>query len=62
MSYLLDLNYEYQKGIFYALVNGTYEYVPNAIMDEKYQEGNKIIQTWNNQKNWQRVVALPCFG
>ena len=39
MSYLLDLNYEYQKGIFYALVNGTYEYVPNAIMDEKYQEG-----------------------
>jgi hypothetical protein len=61
MSYLLDLNYEYQKGIFYALVNGTYEYVPNAIMDEKYQEGNKIIQTWNNQKNWQRVVGFAMF-
>ena len=61
MSYLLDLNYEYQKGIFYALVNGTYEYVPNAIMDEKYQEGNKIIQTWNNQKNWQRVGGFARF-
>ena len=61
MSYLLDLNYEYQKGIFYALVNGTYEYVPNAIMDEKDQEGNKIIQTWNNQKNWQRVVGSAMF-
>ena len=61
MSYLLDLNYEYQKGIFYARVNGTYEYVPNAIMDEKYQEGNKIIQTWNNQKNWQRVVGFAMF-
>lgn len=61
MSYLLDLNYEYQKGIFYALVNGTYEYVPNAIMDEKYQEGNKIIQTWNNQKNWQCVVGSAMF-
>lgn len=61
MSYLLDLNYEFQKGIFYALVNGTYEYVPNAIMDEKYQEGNKIIQTWNNQKNWQRVVGSAMF-
>lgn len=61
MSYLLDLNYEYQKGIFYALVNGTYEYVPNVIMDEKYQEGNKIIQTWNNQKNWQRVVGFAMF-
>lgn len=61
MNYLLDLNYEYQKGIFYALVNGTYEYVPNAIMDEKYQEGNKIIQTWNNQKNWQRVVGSAMF-
>ena len=36
---------------------GAYEYQPDAIMDEKYLEGNKIIQTWDNQKNWQRVVA-----
>ena len=45
------------KGLFYVNALGAYEYQPDAIMDEKYLEGNKIIQTWDNQKNWQRVVA-----
>lgn len=57
MSYYTELNYEFRKGLFYANITGAYEYQPDAIMDEKYLEGNKIIQTWNNQKNWQRVVA-----
>lgn len=57
MSYYSELNYEFRKGLFYANITGAYEYQPDAIMDEKYQEGNKIIQTWNNQKNWQRVTA-----
>ncbi|MDR0831241.1 MAG: TonB-dependent receptor, partial [Prevotellaceae bacterium] len=50
-----ELVYELQKGIFYGSLKGAYEYQPNAIMDEKYLEGNKIIQTWNNQKDWQWV-------
>lgn len=57
MSYYSELNYEFRKGLFYANLTGAYEYQPDAIMDEKYQEGNKIIQTWDNQKNWQRVTA-----
>ena len=57
MSYYTELNYEFRKGLFYTNFTGAYEYQPDAIMDEKYQEGNKIIQTWDNQKNWQRVVA-----
>lgn len=57
MSYYTELNYEFRKGLFYANVTGAYEYQPDAIMDEKYLEGNKIIQTWDNQKNWQRVTA-----
>lgn len=57
MNYYTELNYEFRKGIFYTNITGAYEYQPNAIMDEKFQEGNKIIQTWNNQKNWQRVMA-----
>lgn len=57
MSYYTELNYEFRKGLFYANITGAYEYQPDAIMDEKYLEGNKIIQTWDNQKNWQRVVA-----
>ncbi len=57
MSYYTELNYEFRKGLFYVNALGAYEYQPDAIMDEKYLEGNKIIQTWDNQKNWQRVIA-----
>ena len=61
LRYWTDLTYEYQKGIFYTSLWGIYEYQPNAIMDEKYQEGNKIIQTWDNQKSWQRVSGSATF-
>jgi len=55
LRYNNELTYELQKGIFYANLWGMYEYQPKAIMDEKYLEGDKIVQTWNNQKNWQRM-------
>lgn len=61
MRYRLALTYELQKGIFYTNLDGAYEYFPNPIMDEKFQEGNKIVQTWNNQKNWQRVTGAAMF-
>lgn len=57
LRYTLGLTYEYQKSIFYGNIWGTYEYQPNAIMGEKFQEGDKIIQTWNNQKDWQRLAG-----
>ncbi|KAA6319179.1 TonB-dependent receptor SusC, partial [termite gut metagenome] len=50
LRYRSELTYELQKGIFYGNLWGTYEYHPGAIMDEKYLEGGKIVQTWNNQK------------
>ena len=40
MRYRLALTYEFQKGIFYTNLDGAYEYLPNPIMDEKFQEGN----------------------
>lgn len=55
MCYRTELTYEWKKGIFYSNLWGAYNYQPNAIMDEKYQEGNKIVQTWDNQKNWQQL-------
>ena len=55
LRYNNELTYELQKGIFYANLWGMYEYQPKAIMDEKFLEGDKIVQTWNNQKNWQRM-------
>ena len=57
LNYRNELTYELQKGILYANVYGAYEYQPNAIMDEKYVDGDKIVQTWDNQKNWQRMAG-----
>lgn len=55
LRYHTELTYEWQKGIFYSNLWGAYDYQPNAIMDEKYQEGDKIVQTWDNQKDWQKL-------
>lgn len=55
--YRTELTYEIQKGIFYGNLWGAYDYRPKAIMDEKRLEGNKIIQTWDNQKDWQYVAG-----
>ena len=57
MTYYTRLNYEFQKGLVYLNLEGEYEYQPNAIMDEKYQEGNLIVQSWDNQRNWQNVTS-----
>ena len=57
MRYNTELTYELQKGIFYGNLWGAYEYQPKAIMDEKFLEGDKIVQTWNNQKDWQRMSS-----
>ena len=57
LRYRTELTYELQKGIFYGNLWSTYEYQPKAIMDEKRLENGKIIQTWDNQKNWQRAAG-----
>ena len=61
MCYFTELTYEWKKGIFYTNLWAAYDYRPNAIMDEKIQEGNKIVQTWNNQKDWQKVSGRLMF-
>lgn len=55
LCYHTELTGEWQKGIFYTNLWGAYDYRPHAIMDEKIQEGDKIIQTWDNQKDWQKL-------
>ena len=57
LRYRTELTYELQQSIFYGSLWGTYEYLPKAIMDEKYLDGGKIVQTWNNQKDWQRMAS-----
>ncbi|MDR2919559.1 MAG: hypothetical protein LBV72_09395 [Tannerella sp.] len=57
LRYRSELTYELQKGLFYCNLFGAYEYHPDAIMDEKYLENGKIIQTWDNQKNWQWLAG-----
>lgn len=57
MKYGLGLTYELQKGLFYGNFWGYYEYAPDAIMDEKRLEGRKVILTWDNQRDWQRLTG-----
>lgn len=54
-SYQVNLSGEARKGIFTANLWSSYEYRPKAIMDEKFVEGNRIINTFDNQKSWQRL-------
>ena len=58
LHYSNTLDSEWSKGIFYTYFSLAYNYKPRAIMDEKYVEGNKIIQTWDNQKSWQRIAPM----
>jgi hypothetical protein len=57
LFYNSELNSEWKKGIFYASLQLGYIYFPSAIMEEKFLENNKIIWTWNNQKNWRRLSS-----
>ncbi|MEF9923203.1 MAG: outer membrane beta-barrel protein [Muribaculaceae bacterium] len=50
-TYRLNLSYEYAKGIFYGKLRARYWGHSNPIMDEKYWENDKIVNTFNNQKN-----------
>lgn len=61
MFYNLNLTYEVKKGIFYNSTWAGYEYAPDAIMEEKLVENNKFVQTWNNQKDWQRLAGRTTF-
>jgi hypothetical protein len=55
LRYKTQLSYERKQGIVYVRLQGLHEYHPNAIMEEKRLEGGKIIQTWDNQKSWQKL-------
>jgi len=57
LCYRTELDYEFRKKLVYFNLSNVYDYQPKAIMDEKYQEGNKIIQSWDNQRNWQRWAS-----
>ncbi|MCD8193588.1 MAG: carboxypeptidase-like regulatory domain-containing protein [Tannerellaceae bacterium] len=55
--YGVGLTYEVQHKKFYGNLWGSYEYAHKPVMDEKLTEGDKFIQTWDNQKNWQRLAS-----
>ena len=55
LRYRSELNYDFRKSIVNLNLRGQHEYRPSAIMDEKFLEGNKIVQTWNNQQSAQAI-------
>lgn len=58
MRYNAQLNYEWQKGIFYIGLKGTYDYEPDRIMEEKSLYEDKVMQTLDNQKEWKRIRGM----
>jgi hypothetical protein len=39
-------------------LQGSYNYRPSAIMEEKFWEKGRIVRTWDNQKSWQHANAI----
>lgn len=66
-TYKYDLQYQYNRGIFYGKLGALYTHAPGAIMPEKMWVGDKILTRYNNQKNAEelrfyldtRVTAIP---
>ncbi|MDR2140107.1 MAG: outer membrane beta-barrel protein, partial [Tannerella sp.] len=58
LRYYTELNYEWKKGLFYANLQGRYTYHPSAVMEERLREGDRIVKTWNNQKDWQYLNTV----
>ncbi len=49
------ISYEYAKGLFYGKLRGRYWGHFNPVMGEKFWSGDKIINTFSNQKNLQEI-------
>lgn len=61
LRYFSQLTYNYRKGIVTLNAEGSLDVRPKAIMDEKFAQGTKIVQTWKNQKNfqqWNGVIGM----
>lgn len=50
-TYKYELQYQYNRGIFYGKLGAFYTHAPGAIMPEKYWVGDKILSRVDNQKN-----------
>ncbi len=61
LTYRSELNYDFQKKIYYFNLYGSYRISPKAIMDEKYLEDEKVVQTWDNQKSMQQINGRATF-
>ena len=66
-TYKYELQYQYNRGIFYGKLGAFYTHAPGAIMPEKVWVGDKILTRYNNQKNAKelrfyldtRVMVVP---
>ncbi|HJG88937.1 TonB-dependent receptor plug domain-containing protein [Barnesiella viscericola] len=66
-TYKYELQYQYNRGIFYGKLGARYTHAPGAIMPEKVWVGDKILTRYNNQKNAEelrfyldtRITAIP---
>lgn len=55
LNYLANLSFNWKKDIYGINFMTSYHYVPDAVMEETLRENNMFIQTFDNQKNWQKI-------
>lgn len=61
-SYSQSLMYSYNNKYIGIELTGTYTYSDNPISETIFTENNRIINTIENQKNWQRIQVQSTFN
>lgn len=54
LNYVTNMLFSWRKGGYGIHFNASYHYCPDAIMEETLRENNMFIQTYSNQKSWQK--------
>ncbi len=55
MGYSQSLMYSYDNKYVGLELTGAYTYADNPVYETKFVEGDKIVNTIENQKDWQRL-------
>jgi len=55
VNYQAGLTFSWEKSLFGIYYDASYLYTPDAIMEEIFREGDLFINTFDNQKSWQKL-------
>lgn len=62
LNYMTSLLFSWRKSIYNIHFNASYNYRPDAIMEETRRENNLFIHTFDNQRNWHKINSELTFN